>query len=132
MIRLLPVAILVILIAPLYAQGKQPNVAKLMADARNAVGVIGSDKAKTQTYCQIVDLGGQMVQAVQEKDRKKAKALFQKIDQLQKQLGPEFVALINGLEILHLCAIRKLGWRAIQHRQDKWRWTRGWVRSPHE
>jgi hypothetical protein len=100
MIRLLPVAILVILIAPLYAQGKQPNVAKLMADARNAVGVIGSDKAKTQTYCQIVDLGGQMVQAVQEKDRKKAKALFQKIHQLQKQLGPEFVALINGLDCL--------------------------------
>jgi hypothetical protein len=88
MIRLLPVAILVILIAPLYAQGKQPNVAKLMADARNAVGVIGSDKAKTQTYCQIVDLGGQMVQAVQEKDRKKAKALFQKIDQLQKTTRP--------------------------------------------
>ena len=100
MIRLLPVVILVILIAPLYAQDKQPNVAKLMADARNAVGVIGGDKAKTQTYCQIVDLGGQMVQAVQEKDRKKAKALSQKIDQLQKRLGPEFVALINGLERL--------------------------------
>jgi hypothetical protein len=98
MIRLLSVAILVIFIAPLYAQGKQPNVAKLMADARNAVGVIGGDKAKTQTYCQIVDLGGQMVQAVQEKDRKKAKTLSQKINQLQKRLGPEFVALINGLE----------------------------------
>ena len=96
MIRLLSVAILVIFIAPLYAQ--QPNVAKLMADARNAVGVVGGDKAKTQTYCQIVDLGGQMAQAVQEKDRKKAKTLSQKIDQLQKRLGPEFVALINGLE----------------------------------
>jgi hypothetical protein len=36
--------------APLYAQREQQNVAKLKADARNLVGIIGSDKTKTPTY----------------------------------------------------------------------------------
>src|SRR5215831_16601537 len=69
-------------------------VAKLKADARNTVGIIGGDKAKIQTYCQIVDLGRQMNQAVGQKDQKKAKVLVQLIVQLQKQL-PEFIVLSN-------------------------------------
>jgi CII-binding regulator of phage lambda lysogenization HflD len=90
--RLLIAAILVISTALLYAQRQQQDVAKLKADARNIVGAIANDKAKTQTYCQILDLARQL-----ERDRKKAKTLSEKIDQLQKQLGPEFVALMNGL-----------------------------------
>jgi CII-binding regulator of phage lambda lysogenization HflD len=89
---LLIVAILLLSTAPLYAQRQQQDVAKLKADARNIVGAIANDKAKTQTYCQILDLARQL-----ERDRKKAKTLSEKIDQLQKQLGPEFVALMNGL-----------------------------------
>jgi ABC-type transporter Mla subunit MlaD len=65
--------------APLDAQGEQQNIAKLKADARNLVGIIGSDKTKTQTYCQIYDLSEQLLQAVQEKDIKKANALAEKI-----------------------------------------------------
>jgi hypothetical protein len=91
---LLVVAVLLISTAPLYAQRQQQNVAKLKTDARNAVGIIGGDKAKTQTYCQIVDLGRQMNQAVGEKDQKKARALAKEIVQLRKQL-PEFVVLEN-------------------------------------
>jgi len=37
-----------------------------------------------------------------EKDSKKANALSQKIDQLQKQLGPEFLAVTSGLRHLDL------------------------------
>jgi len=91
---LLIVACLLISTAPLYAQRQQQNVAKLKADARNAVGIIGSDKAKTQTYCQITDLGRQIVQAIQKKDLKKARALAQETLQLQKQL-PEFIMLTD-------------------------------------
>jgi hypothetical protein len=91
---LLIVASLLILTAPLYAQREQQNVAKLKADARNTVGIIGDDKAKSQTYCQIIDRGRQMNQAVSEKDQKKARALAQEIVQLAKQL-PEFVVLNN-------------------------------------
>src|SRR6516162_8560182 len=54
--RLLIAWIGIISTAPLYAQGAQPNTAKLKADARNVVGTIANDKAKTQTYCQILDL----------------------------------------------------------------------------
>jgi flagellar motility protein MotE (MotC chaperone) len=92
---LLIVGILVISTAPLFAQREQQNVAKLKADARNLVGIIGSDKTKTQTYCQIYDLSEQLLQAVQGKDRKKAKALAEKIAELNKKMGPEFAALID-------------------------------------
>jgi flagellar motility protein MotE (MotC chaperone) len=93
--KLLIVAILVISTAPVYAQRQQQNVAKLKADARNLVGIIGSDKNKTQTYCQIYDLSEQLLQAVQEKDRKKAKALAEKIAELYKKMGAEFATLID-------------------------------------
>jgi hypothetical protein len=92
---LLIVAILVISTVSLYGQRQQQNVAKLKADARNLVGIIGNDKTKTQTYCQIEDLTEQLDQAVQENDSKKAKALTEKIAQLNKKMGPEFAALVN-------------------------------------
>jgi chromosome segregation ATPase len=100
--RLLIVTILVISTAPLYAQRQQQNVVKLKADARNLVGIIGGDKAKTQAYCQILDLTAQLDRANQEKDSRKMKALSQKMDQLQKQLGPEFVGLVKGLNRIDL------------------------------
>ena len=46
-------------------------------------GIIGSDKTKTQTYCQIHDLSEQLIQAVQKKDRKKTTALAEKIIELE-------------------------------------------------
>ena len=92
---LLIVATLLISTAPLYAQRQQQNVAKLKADARNLVGIIGSDKTKIQTYCQINDLSEQIIQAVQENDIKKANALVEKISELYKNMGPEFAALID-------------------------------------
>jgi hypothetical protein len=81
------VAILVISTAPLYAQRQQQNVAKLKADARNLVGIIGSDKTKIQTYCQIDGLSEQLIQAIENKDRKKANALAEKIIELYKKNG---------------------------------------------
>ena len=60
--RLLIVGILIISTAQLYAQGQQQNVAKLKEDARNAVGIIGADKGKTQSYCQVVDLLGRQLE----------------------------------------------------------------------
>jgi hypothetical protein len=95
------IAILVISAAPLYAQRQQQDVAKLKADARNTVGIIGGDKAKTRTYCQIADLTGELDQAIDKKNKKKVKALTEKVVQLQKQL-PEFVALSNILEHVDL------------------------------
>lgn len=101
--RRLIVAILMLSTAPLYAQGQQQNVAKLKEDARNAVGIIGADRGKTHSYCEIVDLlGRQLGQANQKKDKKKTKALSQRINQLQKKLGSEFFVLENILDDIDL------------------------------
>ena len=94
MIRSLIVAISLICAAPL----KQPDAAKLKADAQKVVSIIKGDKAKTQTYCQILDLGGQLDQVDAEKDPKKVKDLSKKIDELEKTLGPEYLALAMGLQ----------------------------------
>ena len=93
--RLLIVAILLTSTVPLCAQRQQQNVAKLKADARNLVGIIGSDKTKTQTYCQIDDLTEQLDQAVEERDTKTAKALVERIAELNKKMGPDFAALVD-------------------------------------
>ena len=109
-------ASLLSLTAPLYAQDQQQNVDKLKVDTRNAVDVIGADKRKFRTYCQILDLRERQ-QADQEnnenknnkkkdknkdKNKKKTEALSQKINQLQKQLGPEFDTIDNILNHLDL------------------------------
>jgi len=100
--RLLIVAILMLSTAPLYAQGQQQNVAKLKEDARNAVGIIGADRGKTQTYCQVVDYLGRQLGGADQKNKKKTRALSQRINQLQKKLGPEFVVLENILKDIDL------------------------------
>jgi len=99
--RPLIVATLVISTVPLSAQLQSQDVAKLKADARNTVSIIGGDKAKTRKYCQIVDLREELDQAIDKKNKKKAKALAQEVVQLQKQL-PEFDALSNILEHVDL------------------------------
>src|SRR5262252_9731485 len=86
--RLLILGILIISTAPLFAQAQQPNAAEL---AQKVVSIISADKAKTQTYCQILDLSDeldQVDQAEQQKDREKAEGLSQKINELQKKLAP--------------------------------------------
>jgi hypothetical protein len=95
--RLLIVGLLLLSTVPLCAQAQQPDMAKLKADAQKVVTTIRDDKAKTQAYCQINSLGGQMVEAAQKKDSNKAEALFQRVDDLEKQLGPEYHALFDAL-----------------------------------
>jgi len=96
--RLLIVAILLISAAPVYAQGQQPNMAKLKAGAQKVVSIIKGDKAKTQTYCRILELNDELDQIDERKDRRKAEDLSQKITELGKTLGPEFVALADSIE----------------------------------
>ena len=96
--RLLIVAILTICMAPLYAGAQQPDAAKLKADAQKVVSIIKGDKAKTQTYCRILELNDEFDQIDERKDRRKAEDLSQKITELGKTLGPEFVALADSIE----------------------------------
>jgi hypothetical protein len=90
---LLILGILIISTAPLFAQAQQPNAAEL---AQKVVSIISGDKVKIQTYCQILDLSDELDQVDQQKDRKKAEDLSQKINELQKNLGPEYLALLEA------------------------------------
>jgi len=93
------VAILLIVGVPVCAQAQStPRASK--ADAQRVVEIISSDKAKTQVYCDLQDLGEQMERAYEERDIKLADELLQKIDTMGKTLGPEYVALIDRLELL--------------------------------
>ena len=93
------VTILVIAAAPVCAQAQKPTPAKVTkADAQKVLTIISGDKAKTQIYCQMAKLGDQMEQANETGDSKKFDALFQKMNELGKQLGPEYAALVDGLQ----------------------------------
>lgn len=97
MSRLLITGVLLSSALTLCAQAQQPNTAKLKADAQKVVSIIRGDKTKTQAYCQINSLGGEVDMAVQAKDEQKADALTKKINELEKQLGPEYLALFDAL-----------------------------------
>jgi len=88
------VAFLLIAAVPVCAHAQNLWV----GDAPKVVTIISSDKVKTQSYCEIMKLGEQVGQAYEKNDRKMVDELSQKIDTLEKILGPEYVALINGVQ----------------------------------
>jgi prephenate dehydratase len=93
------VAILLIAAAPVCAQAQSvPRVSK--NDAQRVVKIISGDQAKTQTYCDIDKLGEQVEQAYEKNDSKMVDELSDKIEALEKTLGPEYAALVDGLEQL--------------------------------
>jgi len=102
------VAILAIAALPVCAQAQQQKAAPkdapkaapkpTKADAQKVIKIVSSDKAKTQIYCDIAKLGEAIEQADQKKDTKKVEELAQKADEMGAKLGPEYVALIDGLQ----------------------------------
>ena len=78
------------------AQPKPKKVTK--ADAQKVVALISADKAKTQIYCDMAKLGEQIDQADQKKDSKKVEELSTKMDEMTQKLGPEYGALMEGLQ----------------------------------
>jgi hypothetical protein len=97
MSRLLIIGVLLSSALTLHAQVQQPSTTKLKADAQKVVSIIRGDKAKTQAYCQINSLGDDIDKAAQARDEQKADALTKKINDLEKQLGPEYLALFDAL-----------------------------------
>ena len=85
---------------PLCAQAQQQSKAPkpTNAQAQRLVKMISADKAKTQTYCAMAKLSEQMEQAQQKKDQKTVDALADKADALAEKLGPEWAALMEGLD----------------------------------
>jgi len=90
------VAILLIAAVPLCAQAENSRVSK--DDAQRVVTIISEDKTKTQAYCDILKLTHQIAQLYEKDDLKMVDELSQKTDTPEKTLGPEFLALIDGLQ----------------------------------
>lgn len=94
------VALLMISALPVRAQAQKPSAAKVTnADAQKVVKMISGDKAKTQTYCDLVKLGDQF-EEIDPKDTKKADELNQQMAELAGKLGPEYIALVGGLQAM--------------------------------
>ena len=93
------VAILLIAAVPVCAQAQSPSVPRVSKDdAQKVATIISGDKAKTQTYCDMQKLAEQIQKANEKKDSKTIDELFQKLETLEKTLGPEYVALIDGVQ----------------------------------
>jgi hypothetical protein len=81
---------------------KAPNKAPkpTTAAAQQVVKIIRADKAKLKIYCDMAALGDQLDAAEQKKDTKAADAIADKMDAMAEQLGPEYIALTDGLQDL--------------------------------
>ena len=96
------VTTLLIAAAPTYAQAQNSTPARVTkGDAQIVLKIISGDKVKTRIYCQMAKLGNQMEQANEMGDAKKFDALFQRMYELGKKLGPEYAALIDGLQAIN-------------------------------
>src|SRR5215510_8909434 len=95
----LMIVLLVFAAVPVCAQAQKQSAAKVTKrDAQKVVRIISGDKAKTQTYCDMVKLGEQIEQANDKKDNKSVDELSTKLGELGPKLGPEYAVLMDGLE----------------------------------
>lgn len=97
------VAVLAIVALPAHVLAQTPPPPKAApkptkADAQKVIKIISADKAKTKLYCDITALGEQIEAAAQKKDEKKIDELSQKADEMGAKIGPEYVALMDGLQ----------------------------------
>jgi len=81
-----------------HAQHSGPQPKPTTADAQNVVQIITSDKVKTQAYCDLTKLEGQVKAAEQKNDTKTLETLSKQAEALVEKLGPEYYKLMDGLE----------------------------------
>jgi hypothetical protein len=102
-LKFVPAIVAVVIAAslPFGAQAQDKTAPKpTKAAAQHVVDIIRADKAKSKVYCDMADLGDKIDQAFQKKDEKTVDALSQKMDDMSASLGPEYVALMDGLQEL--------------------------------
>ena len=95
------IAVVVFSALPLTAQAQQNSTPKpTVAAAQKVVSAISADKAKLKTYCDMSALAEQIEAAEEKKDTKTVEALSQKMDSMAEQLGPDYIALMEGVQNL--------------------------------
>jgi hypothetical protein len=78
--------------------GPQPSPRPTKADARHVVQIVTGDDVKTQAYCDLTKLEGQVKAAAEKNDTKTLEVLSKQADALINKLGPEYYKLMDGLE----------------------------------
>jgi hypothetical protein len=92
------VAALLVVFVPVYALAQKQDAAALKANAQKVIKIITADKVKIQAYCDAAKVGEQIDDAMQKNDAKKLNELSQKMDELTKKLGAEYVELMEGYQ----------------------------------
>src|SRR5450631_3435628 len=95
------IAAMAIVALPAYVLAQAPPKAApkpTKAAAQKVIAIISADKDKTKLYCDISALGEQIDAAAEKKDEKKLDELSQKADEMGTKIGPEYVALMDGLQ----------------------------------
>jgi hypothetical protein len=82
-----------------FAQKDEPQ-APTLADAQKVVQMISDDKSKLQTYCELGKLEDETAKAEEGNNTKDVEALVTKAEALAQQIGPEYVNLLGGLELI--------------------------------
>jgi hypothetical protein len=65
--------------------------------AQKLVETINSDKDKLKAYCEIAKLHEQLDDAEEKGDAKEFEALAAKLDNLEQQMGPDYIKVTDGL-----------------------------------
>jgi hypothetical protein len=72
----------------------------ILADAQKVVQMISDDKSKLQTYCELGKLEDETAKAEDANDTEAVEALVTKAEALAQQIGPEYLKLVEGLELI--------------------------------
>jgi hypothetical protein len=85
---------------PLSALAQQQSGAPkpTKVDVQKAVQIISTDKAKLATFCKLSTLDEQMAKADDAGDTKKLDELGHQANDLQNELGPDYLKLTAGLD----------------------------------
>jgi hypothetical protein len=85
---------------PLSALAQQQSAAPkpTKADVQKAAQIISTDKAKLSTFCKLGALDEQIAKADEAGDTKKLDELGQQANDLQDELGPDYLKLTAALD----------------------------------
>jgi hypothetical protein len=91
-----------LLATPLYVAFAQTDQTPkpTLADAQKVVEMISNDTGKLQTYCELGKLEDETAKAEDANDTKAVEALATKAEALAQQIGPEYIKLLEGLELI--------------------------------
>ena len=98
----LVLAISALVAMPAFAQPQQggppPTAPKpTLAQVQKVIQIIRNDKVKIQLYCNIEKLEQQIAEAEQKQDARRLEELTKQADDLGDKIGPEYVAMMDGL-----------------------------------